>query len=83
MTERFEAYCRRKEAAALQAEIPGYTTAEDSAAGRLVGVGSPWSRALFDGDFYRSEPAAADLPSTNLVFVQSRRNVKTHASVSV
>ena len=39
MTERFDAYCRRKEAAALSANIPGYTTAEQKAAAALVPIG--------------------------------------------
>jgi riboflavin biosynthesis pyrimidine reductase len=73
MTERFEAYCRRKQAAAVSAAIPGYTTAETRAAGTLVPLGSDWSRALFDGDFYRSAgPSMAGLPINSLVFVQSR-----------
>src|SRR5688572_2675374 len=73
MTERFDAYCRRKEAAALAATIPGYTTVEDRAAGRLLSVGTDWSRALFGGDFYRSAaPATPGVPINSLVFVQSR-----------
>jgi riboflavin biosynthesis pyrimidine reductase len=72
MTERFEAYCRRKEAAALSAAIPGYTTAEHRADG-LVAFGSTWSRARFDGEFYRSAaPSAEGVPIMSLVFVQSR-----------
>jgi riboflavin biosynthesis pyrimidine reductase len=73
MTERFDAYCRRKEAAARSASIPGYTTAGQKAATALVPIGSQWSRMLFDGDFFRSAaPARDDVPSTSLVFVQSR-----------
>jgi riboflavin biosynthesis pyrimidine reductase len=72
MTERFDAYCRRKEAAARAARIPGYVTLECHATG-LVPFGTDWSRALFDGDFYRSSnPALDGLPVTSLVFVQSR-----------
>jgi riboflavin biosynthesis pyrimidine reductase len=72
MTDRFDAYRRRKESAACAAPIPGYTTLECRDAG-LIGIGSDWSRALFDGDFYRSQvPPAADVPITSLVFVQSR-----------
>ena len=72
MTARFDAYCRRKEAAALGAVIPGYTTIEESVAG-LVRLGTDWSRDLFDGDFLRSAaPSAAGVPVTSLVFVQSR-----------
>lgn len=73
MTERFTAYCRRKEAAALAATIPRYGTADVRARDGLVAIGSPWSRALFDGDFYRSASAPRpDLPVVSLVFVQSR-----------
>ena len=74
MTPRFEAYCRRKEAAAASASIPGYTTAELAPNGpALVEYGTAWSRAKFDGGFYRSAtPRAPDLPIISLVFVQSR-----------
>ena len=72
MTERFEAYCRRKETAARSAQIPGYTTAEQRATG-LIGLGTEWSRGLFDGEFYRSPaPPVGDVPVISLVFVQSR-----------
>ena len=71
MTERFDAYCRRKEAAALAAVIPGYTTIEETVAG-LVRLGTDWSRDLFDGDFVRSPAPSAAVPVTSLVFVQSR-----------
>jgi riboflavin biosynthesis pyrimidine reductase len=72
MTARFDAYCRRKESAALAALIPGYTTIEEAAAG-LVRLGTDWSRDLFDGDFVRSPAtSAAGVPVTSLVFVQSR-----------
>jgi riboflavin biosynthesis pyrimidine reductase len=73
MTGRFEAYCRRKEQAASAAAIPGYVTAEIRDCGGLVSLENPWSRALFDGVFYRSAVAARPgTPSTSLVFVQSR-----------
>ena len=73
MTGRFEAYCQRKEQAASAATIPGYVTAEIRDCGGLVSLENPWSRALFDGVFYRSAVAARPgIPSTSLVFVQSR-----------
>ena len=73
MTPRFDAYCRRKEAAALAAAIPGYTTVEDNASGSFAPLGNPWSRELFGGDFYRSaDPVSSDVPINSLVFVQSR-----------
>jgi 5-amino-6-(5-phosphoribosylamino)uracil reductase len=81
MTLRFDAYCRRKEAAALAAAIPGYRTIEETPAG-LLRLGTEWSRRLFDGDFLRSAaPVFADasagkpaegIPVTSLVFVQSK-----------
>ena len=73
MSGRFEAYCQRKEQAASAATIPGYATAEIRDCGGLVSLENPWSRALFDGVFYRSAVAARPgIPSTSLVFVQSR-----------
>ena len=73
MTERFDAYCRRKEAAARAASIPGYTTGQSEAGLGMVPLGNAWSRRLFDGDFYRSRtPSDEELPITSLVFVQSR-----------
>jgi riboflavin biosynthesis pyrimidine reductase len=73
MTPRFDAFCRRKEAAALAAIIPGYVTRESPAPAGFVGLGTAWSRELFDGEFYRSvSPADQTLPITSLVFVQSR-----------
>lgn len=72
MTERFDAYCRRKEAAARAASIPGYTTGQSEAGLGMVPLGNAWSRRLFDGDFYRSRtPSDEALPITSLVFVQS------------
>jgi riboflavin biosynthesis pyrimidine reductase len=72
MSERFDAYCRRKQAVAETAAIPGYTTIDSHPRG-LIGFGTPWSRALFDGDFYRSAaPPIAAVPVISLVFVQSR-----------
>jgi riboflavin biosynthesis pyrimidine reductase len=73
MTERFNAYCRRKEAKALAAHIPGYSTAEARPRSDAAAIGSDWTRVLFDGDFYRSAtPSVAGVPVTSLVFVQSR-----------
>ncbi|MGH9237853.1 MAG: dihydrofolate reductase family protein [Vicinamibacterales bacterium] len=73
MTGRFAKYCERKEQAALAAAIPGYVTAEVRDCGDLVALETPWSAALFDGPFYRSAvPARAGIPTTSLVFVQSR-----------
>jgi 5-amino-6-(5-phosphoribosylamino)uracil reductase len=72
MTPRFDEYCRRKTAAASSAPIPGFesilvprVTPADMAA-----IGNEWSRMMFDGSFYRSEPHDAQ-PALSLVFVQS------------
>ena len=73
MSGRFDAYCLRKAQAASAAAIPGYVTAELRDRGGLVALENTWSRALFDGAFYRSAaPARPGIPITSLVFVQSR-----------
>jgi riboflavin biosynthesis pyrimidine reductase len=38
----------------------------------LIAIGNDWTRRLFGGPFYASTPPVAELPGTNLVFVQSR-----------
>ena len=74
----FEEYVRDKEQYALSAAIPGYRTT--AALGeplrtdhscRLVEITSPWSSALFDGPFYRTDRYDSDRPAVSLVFVQS------------
>lgn len=73
MTDRFAAYCRRKEAAACAARIPGYTTGAEAPADGLVPIGSAWTRALFDSDFLRcAAPPLPGVPVVSVVFVQSR-----------
>ncbi len=73
MTPRFEAFAARKEQAAINADIPGYRTADDAPVDGLATIGSAWSERLFDGPFYRSTAPADDgLPVVSLVFVQSR-----------
>ena len=66
---RFRAYCRRKEDAALSAELRGYeTVAEDTAGGSLISFGNAWTRKLFDGEFYRcAGPPSPDLPALSLL----------------
>ena len=72
-TERFKAYCERREQAALAAPLPGFVTREEQPPSGVVRIENPWTAALFDGPFYRSAaPLAAGTPITNLVFVQSR-----------
>ena len=72
-TPRFKELLRRKERAAGEAMIPGYTTADVALTEDLIPIGNGWSETLFDGPFYRSaRPADEKLPVVSLVFVQSR-----------
>ena len=68
--ERFAEYCRRREAMARRAELPGYVSTRAGDLSGLVAIGNAWSRSRFDGDFYRTAATSA-LPSVGLVFVQS------------
>jgi riboflavin biosynthesis pyrimidine reductase len=69
----FEEYCRRRERLAESATIPGFRTVADETANTpFVTLGNGWTCGLFDGPFYRSDPAELLLPAVNLVFVQSR-----------
>src|SRR5262245_11921186 len=70
--ERFEQLETRKIREALSAEIAPLATEIDRDGASFTRVGNEWSRRLFDGDFYVSPPASPELPSTSLVFVQSR-----------
>ena len=73
MSARFDNYCRAKTNAAIAAVLQPYkTVAHDSQSGRFCAIGNSWSRRLFDGEFYRSAPPDLDIPSTNLVFVESQ-----------
>lgn len=69
---RFEALEARKTSEALAAAIAPFVTDREQADERLAVTGNAWSRAMFDGPFYLSPSTAHDLPSTSLVFVQSR-----------
>ena len=69
---RFEAYVARKEREALAATISPVKTEIDRDGDEVAAIGNDWSRALFDGPFYVSPARSAELPSTSLVFVQSR-----------
>src|SRR5687768_3025937 len=70
---RFEALRQRKERAALDADIPVYSSADAGGHDGMLAIGNAWSAALFDGPFFRSAAPAADgLPVVSLVFVQSR-----------
>jgi riboflavin biosynthesis pyrimidine reductase len=65
-------FARRKEREALGAKLEPWATEVARATGDQRAIGNAWTRAVFDGDFYISPPASADLPSTSLVFVESR-----------
>jgi riboflavin biosynthesis pyrimidine reductase len=69
----FEIYCQQREKEARAAQLSGFYTIEDAAAGYgLVPLGNDWTRQVFDGDFYRMPAAAGHRPAISLVFVQSR-----------
>jgi 5-amino-6-(5-phosphoribosylamino)uracil reductase len=71
MSVRFDQYCRAHQDAATAAVLPPYrTVAIDVQLGDFRAIGNEWSRALFDGDFYRTS-RKEDIPLTNLVFVES------------
>lgn len=65
----FETFCRRKADAAQAAGLrPMATTAADMTGADLVPIGTAWTRALFDGAFYRSAAAGRPaLPAVSLV----------------
>jgi len=67
---RFDEEVRRKTREAMAARLPALETVAVGGTGGLETVGNPWTRELFDGDFYLS-PVGADIPATSLVFVQS------------
>ena len=69
---RFERYAARKEREALAAVIDPLATEIHRPDAGAVAIGNAWSRSLFEGPFYVSPPRVAELPSTSLVFVQSR-----------
>jgi riboflavin biosynthesis pyrimidine reductase len=69
---RFEAFAARKERQALAAVIDPFANEIDRGGDDMVAIGNDWSRSMFGGPFYVSRPRHAGLPSTSLVFVQSR-----------
>jgi riboflavin biosynthesis pyrimidine reductase len=71
--EKFRKYVARKEQAAREAVIPGFTTQLDrSYQFEFTRIGNDWSVACFDGFFYYSVNRESSLPSVNTVFVQSQ-----------
>jgi len=72
LTPGLKAFARRKTAEAVAADIFPFVTEREEPAPELIAVGNDWTRRLFDGPFYLSPPRGDGLPSTSLVFVQSR-----------
>jgi riboflavin biosynthesis pyrimidine reductase len=70
--ERFSAFIARKETEARAARLPSFTTDVDQDGDAFERLQNEWTRRLFDGPFYASKPSGDHLPSTSLVFVQSR-----------
>jgi 5-amino-6-(5-phosphoribosylamino)uracil reductase len=70
-SERFTELVARKTAAAERAVLAPFGTDFDRHEDGLLALGNDWSRRMFDGPFYMS-PETSELPSTSLVFVQSR-----------
>ena len=68
----FDDFVARKEAEASAADLSPFATDLDRRPADSMAIGNGWSRRMFDGPFYISPPAVDDLPSTSLVFVQSR-----------
>ena len=72
-TPAFAAFVRRKEEAAAHAAFEHFATLVDNAERYTLDmIGTAFTNALLDGPFYQSRVEAGDLPSINLVFVQSR-----------
>jgi len=69
---RFERFVARKTAEAGAAAIAPFATDLDCGDPSMRSLGNDWTRRMFDGAFYMSPAPEANLPSTNLVFVQSR-----------
>jgi 5-amino-6-(5-phosphoribosylamino)uracil reductase len=70
--ERFDALVERRTREAFEATIAPLVTERDQASDGFAVIGNAWSRSMFGGLFYVSSSSSPDLPSTNVVFVQSR-----------
>jgi len=68
---RFAVFADRKTREAETAVLAPYQTLAEQPPAGFEPLGNPWTRRLFDGDFYLS-PERGDVPATSLVFVQSR-----------
>jgi riboflavin biosynthesis pyrimidine reductase len=81
--ERFGELVERRTREAFAAEIAPLATERDQAGDAFVVIGNGWSRSMFDGLFYMAPSLPTGLPSTNLVFVQSRDGNTVTADPSV
>jgi len=68
----FETFVARKTAEAEAAGIAPLAAERESVDASFVAIGNDWTRRMFGGPFYLSPLRNDGLPSTNLVFVQSR-----------
>jgi len=68
----FDTFVARKEAEAAAAALLPLVTDVDVRPTEALAIGNAWSRRMFDGSFYVSPAASPHLPSTSLVFVESR-----------
>jgi riboflavin biosynthesis pyrimidine reductase len=69
--DKFAAFVARKTREATDATLSPYTTVLDAVPPRVLAIGNSWSRRLFDGDFYHTNPEPQRI-ACSLVFVQSR-----------
>ena len=67
----FARFVARRESEAARANIPPMKTDLETPLRPTIRIGNAWTRQMFDGDFFVSPPSG-DLPSTSLVFVQSK-----------
>src|ERR1044071_2488423 len=68
----FTEFTEVKTRAAVGAAIAPFTTQVDRRPPDAAAIGNDWTRRLFDGAFYVSPERSDGLPSTSLVFVQSK-----------
>jgi len=72
MTSALAEFAARKEREALAAPLARWVTEFDRHRIDQRPVGNAWSESIVDGSLYLSPPPSPDLPSTSLVFVESR-----------
>ena len=68
----FTEFTEAKTRAAVGATIAPLTTEIDRRPADATAIGNEWTRRMFDGSFYASPARGDGLPSTSLVFVQSK-----------